>query len=97
MMRRLHRVALVAALLAMCTSLGAACARCSRGGDAEAPVTTKASSTAPATGEPAAVPAQKAIYKSALDRARKEITADNAARRLEDMDAQIEREREMMR
>ncbi|HET6345782.1 MAG TPA: hypothetical protein VFH51_12675 [Myxococcota bacterium] len=52
---------------------------------------------AAATGEPAEVPAHKAIYKSAIDRARKDITADNAARRLEDLDGQIEREREMMR
>ena len=86
-----------AAVLSACAALATGCSRCS-GENAEAPATAKApAAMAAATGEPAEVPAHKAIYKSAIDRARKDITADNAARRLEDLDGQIEREREMMR
>jgi hypothetical protein len=97
MVLRLHEGARVGALLTLCAVLATGCARCS-GEDPEVPAGAKpAAAVAAATAEPAEVPAHKAIYKSALERARKEISADNAARRLEDLDGQIEREREMMR
>jgi hypothetical protein len=65
-----------------------------------APEVTVAAPAAPQStvaADIAEAPPMKAIYRQAYDRARKELTPDTAGRRLEDLDGQIEREREMIR
>lgn len=46
---------------------------------------------------PSEVSLTATIYRQAMEKARKTLTMDNAKQRLEDMDAQIEQEKEMLR
>lgn len=72
------------------------CAACSDNPRAELPPTARVQ-TSLQPDAPSEVSLTATIYKQAMDKARKTLTIDNAKQRLEDMDAQIEQEKEMLR
>lgn len=74
-------------------SLGAAC---DDAPNAEAPPMARVQ-TSVQPDAPSEVSLTTTIYRQATEKARKSITMDNAKQRLEDMDAQIEQEKEMLR
>ena len=80
------------AALAVLCALASGCNSC---GDPPAEAPAEEAPAAAAGGQVLDSGQLGAIYRQAYDRARKEITSDNAWQRLEDLERQVESEREM--